>query len=560
MKLFMENAWLWAGTILGVVLMLIPRVMAAEELPVINGKKAVASVNGEPITLEEFNQAIAESHAARAAEGMTAAGIIDYTGIMNRLINTRLILIEARNMDLNDLPEIRSSVDAFEKETLMKLLMKQVADKAQPDPKEVERIYKEMVRQYKIRSVKIKTEEDSKHFKEQLDDGGSFDALAKKAVEQGVAEADEEANYLKDADLTLPVAQMVAEINVGEVSPIISLGKEGFIIFKLEDLRYAEEENPKFRAEAQKRALNQARLRAAKEYYDSLKDKYVTIDEQLLNSLDFESATPGFDKLLQDKRVLARIRNGKDITVEELAHGLKKNFYHGIEMAIANKRVNKKKPEILEDILQKRLLVREAKQRGIDRSEEFKQEVTEYQNSLIFGAFVGKAVLPDIALEMEELKRYYNKNKEQYATPVMVRIEGLVFNTKKSAQEALKKLEGGTAFKWLREHAEGQVPNTAKGLMEFRGRIYSLKSLPKNIQKALADVEEGDSRLYKHTDDRFYVLRVVDVFPSRQKPFEEVKEEVREAVFSLKSVATINTWSEKLKEYYPVEIYRKELR
>ena len=44
----------------------LPGYAPAGKLPIIDGKKAVASVNEEPITLDELNQAVAASHAERA--------------------------------------------------------------------------------------------------------------------------------------------------------------------------------------------------------------------------------------------------------------------------------------------------------------------------------------------------------------------------------------------------------------------------------------------------------------------------------------------------------------
>ena len=47
---------------------------------------------------------------------------------------------------------------------------------------------------------------------------------------------------------------------------------------------------------------------------------------------------------------------------------------------------------------------KEALRLGIDKTEGYKNKVKEYENSLIFGAFVQKAVVPDIKLKEEELE------------------------------------------------------------------------------------------------------------------------------------------------------------
>ena len=104
----------------GALLAWAPIAAAAQaELPVINGRPAVAAVNEDPISLEEFKRAIAAAHEDRSED--MKAGRIDYTDIMNRLINTRLIVLEARNMGLDQLPEIQDLLAEFRRPTHMKV-------------------------------------------------------------------------------------------------------------------------------------------------------------------------------------------------------------------------------------------------------------------------------------------------------------------------------------------------------------------------------------------------------------------------------------------------------
>ena len=86
----------------------------AQELPVVKGKKIVASVNGEPITLDELTREIAgvkkESSPATTVDRQAELGVLQ------RLINTRLIVQEARTIGLDKLPENKMMVDAYAKE------------------------------------------------------------------------------------------------------------------------------------------------------------------------------------------------------------------------------------------------------------------------------------------------------------------------------------------------------------------------------------------------------------------------------------------------------------
>lgn len=544
-------------TIICLLIAGLPGYAAEMQLPVIDGKKAVATVNDEPITMEELNRAIGSSHAGRSAD--KKAGRIGYSGILARLINTRLILLEAQNMGFDELPEINDAVNIYSKKNLMELLLEQYVEDIKADSDEVERLYREEVKEWKIKALKFEKKVNAKKIEAELMVDNSFEAIAQKAVAGGIAKGGEE-EYLKDRNLTPAIARLVSNMEIGSTSPIVSVGKEGFIIFKLEGVLVPEQEDSEARKKVLRLALNQKRVRAAKDYYSELRNKYVTINEELFDGLDYESEEPGFEKLLKDKKVIAEISGEKPITVGELSVALKEEFYHGEQLARQNKRINKRKASVLEGLLEKRVLVKEAFIQGIDKTEAYQNRVKEYRDSVIFGAFIQKVIYPGIKLDVKEVKTYYKENSGEYTFPEMMRIKSLVFRERSEAVNAIDKLRQGTDFNWLSSHAEGQVDKNSEGLLKFEGNLLTLTSLPEEVHKTVAGAKTGDLRLYASAEAYFYVLYIYDVIPARPQPFENVKKEIAQKVFSVKAKKAIEAYADELKEYYPVKIYAKDLQ
>jgi hypothetical protein len=536
----------------------LPAYGSEEKLPIIDGKPVVAAVNDEPITLEEFNRAIGAAHAARSGE--KAAGHIDYSNIMNRLINTRLIIIEGRNMGLDELPGVRDSVDAYSKQTLMELVIEKHVGDLYPDEKQIDKIYREMVKEWRITSVWFETEEAARKFQEIMKGGKSFEEAVKLAVEKGITKDITQSKYFKDRDLNIPVAQLISKMEIGSVSPPVSFDKKGFIIFKLEDVRIPEDEDLEARKTAEAQARNQLRVQAAKAYYQDLEKKYVRVDENLLAALNYEAKEPGMAKLLEDDRVIAEVQGEKPITVAELSKALKEKFYHGIQLATESKSVNERKAEVLDDVVQKRILVKEALKQGLNETEEYTYRVKEYENSVIFGLFIKKVIAPDIKLDAKELETYYKDNSEEYKSPEMMRIKELVFHRKADAVDALNKLVGGTDFAWLSSRAEGQVDKGSQGLLEFAGKLLTVRSLPEGVRKSLSGANPGEFRLYESPEGYYYVLYIYDLIPAELQPFEQVKKAIAKKVFDLKVKKALEDYAAKLKEYYPVKIYAKHLQ
>jgi parvulin-like peptidyl-prolyl isomerase len=523
-----------------------------KNLPVIKGKKIVATVNDETITLDEFNQEVSSSKMGKSAEGEKGSE----SELLRRLINTKLIIQEARKIGLDELPEAKNMVDVFSRVTLRELLAERQLKDIKADGREVEKFYRELVKEWKIKSVVFEKEDAARKMEEEIKGGKNFDEMAQKVVAEGTAKGGEESNYLSRRELLPQVGETISRLEVGSVSPVVPVGS-GFVILKVGDIRYPESQEA--REQAKQEALTLEKERVLKEYNDALIKKYVKLNKKVLNGIDFEAKEPGFQKLLEDKRVLAEIKGEKPITVGELTDYLRQQLYHGVQRAIESKKLNERKPPALEEMLQKRVFRMEALRLGIDKTEVYKKRVKEYENSVIFGAFIQKAVVPDIKLKEEDLKSYYNDHIKDYTFPEMMKINSLVFVKRESAEKALENLRKGTDFQWLMENAEGQIDKSkSKDVLSFGGKFLTTKDLPGGVRKSVSGTRPGDFRLYESPEGYFYALVIQDVMPAKPQPFEEAKNKIAKIVFDDKLKKAVEEWAEKLRAVSDVKVYLKD--
>ena len=518
-----------------------------QALPVIKGKKTVATVNDEPITLEEFSRELLSLKAAGDKKKEDE--------LLKRLINTRLIIQEARRMGLDELKELKERVDVFARQTLRDELIERQVKNIKPDEKEVERLYREAIKEWKIKSVLFEKEENAKAMEDALKGGKGFDEALKKSLSDRKGKGSEEGNYLKEKELLPEIAEAVSKMKIGSTSSVVKI-KTGFVIFKLEDVRFPED--PKVKEQVRMVLLRQKQKEAFAKNEKALKAKSVKVNDPLLKSLDFESKEQGFEKLLKDKRAVAEIKGEKPITVGEFAEYMKQQLYHGVERAVESKRLNKRKDQILEEMLEKRVLRKEALRLGIDKTEGYKNKVKEYENSLIFGAFVAKAVAPDIKLNEEELKAYYDQHMKEYSYPEMMKIKSLAFSKRENAEKAIVNLRQGTDFQWLKANAEGQVDKNTKGVLDFEGNLLTTKNLPENVQKAVSGAKSGDFRLLANPENYFYVLSIQEVIPPRPQPYPEVREQIAKKIYNEKIIKAVEEYADKLRAVSDVKIYLKD--
>ena len=527
--------------------------LAAEPpLPRIGGKEAVATVNGDPISVEELNQALGMRHAEMAAGNV--AGKVDYSEILDRLINVKLILLEVRNMGLDELPEVKETVDSYSRGALMAVLLKQQTKGVRADESEVEKIFKDSVKEYKLSSLMFGKEEDAKRIQAETTSGKDFHEVVKSVIAEGIAKKAEEGAYLKQEQLLPEIKSAVSEMEVGSISPVIRIAS-GFVILKLEGIRFPE--NPDAREQAKATALRIKGTDIKLQFIAGMRKKYVTLKEEILDGLDYEAEVPGFESLLADRRVVAEVKGGEPVTVAELSEAIRKKFFHGTEKASAKKRINSRKFEVLEGILDRRAVRMEALRQGIETSDEYKEMVGEYKNSVLFGVFLEKVIRPGIRLEEKEIMAYYEKQIAEFSSPEMMRIYGLIFSKKELAEEAVRKLKGGTDFSWLRANAEGVVDDKAEELLKFDGNLVAVDALPEDLQKIVSGAKPGEFRLYEGPEGTFYVLSLREVFPPKPLPYEEARGKIAEKVAGEKTKREVEEYAAKLRKSYPVKTFLK---
>lgn len=515
----------------------------------------VATVNDEPITVSDLADALASMH--DWSKMGAAHGPRDYEALLDRLINIRLFTQEGTTMGLDELPEAKKALDDNARITLWEMLKDEITKGAKADPARVEELYKESAREWKLTSVKLAKEEDAKELAAKVAAGGDFSALVAELVKAGKAEGGGEGGYVKPKALLPEISAVVDTMKVGAVSQVVPIGP-AFTLFRLDDIRYPESDAAREAATDQALVFRKNAI-IAEQRAVWLK-KLVKTNNKLLKKLDLEAPKPGFAKLLKDKRVITRIKGGAPITVGQLTTEIGKKFFHGIDEAIKEKKVNAKIIPVLDGLIQNEVYTAEARQRGLDKSAAYQKAVTEYRRSLMFGLFIQKAVAPDITLTEQEVKDYFDSHLGDYSTPEMMRLSALVFSSNKDAEGAVEKLRKGAEFQWVREHADGQVKADKAGLLTFGETPLVTNKLDEGLRKALAGAKGGDYRLYESPDSYFYLIQVRDVIAPQPTAYEDVREAVAKKLFNEKLTKAVDDWAEKLKQAYKVKVFMADLR
>lgn len=523
----------------------------------------VASVNGEPITLRDFSRDLAVIHTDMTND--SSASRENFLHLLDRLISVKLIVLEAKNIGLDETSEVQNKIKSFAESALIGKLMKQLENTLKLDKEKFDKLYSDMAQEVKLTSIFFKKEEDAKLFLEEYENGGDFSELAEKFTNEGKSESENNNQYIKLKNLLPNVATKVFTMESGTVGPIFKTDT-GYLVFKIEDKRAGED--PEAAKEARQMVLDSQKRERVDAYAKELEDKYIIFDEEAKASLDFEKIAPEgeevvdasavLETLVNDQRPLATIRGGDEtyvISVADIAQKLKATFYHGVDRKIDPKTLEGKKETILGDMLFKITAKLEAINQGFDKQEEYLRKVEKFTESLLFETFTGKAIAPDVKLTDKDIRQYYDEHIEEYSSPMMLELKSLIFSDGKNAKKTLEKLRGGSDFKWVSANVTGLVDPDAKDIIAFDKNLLTITSLPAELQDDVRTAGKSDTFLYEDPDKYHYVLYVQATYPPRPEPYAKVRGAIIKKLYNNRLQQLLGEWVEKLKEAYEVRIF-----
>lgn len=513
----------------------------------------LASVNGEPVTLEQYLVALGEAHAEAREDGQVVPER-DPTELLGHLVDATLVLQEARAIGLDELEEFQIAVRQFREITLRSVLIERAArDLPPPDEAEVDRRYRSRVEEVEVSTVLFEDRTEADAFLAVLAEGSNFEKTAELFAEEQRAIRYDAQGFIKRIELVPAVATAIDNLAPGQISAPIEVGP-GFGVIKVFGARVPDDPDARAGAERQVAAANHST--AILRYIEGLRAEYLQVDEALFDSLDFDADPTTFDTFLQDERVVVRIEGGEPIRVSDLAQAIKSRLFHGVERAAERQRIRRIKDNVFEELTTERVVQLEAERLGLDENPRFEAAQSEYEEGILFGLFIQKVIDPSVEVTPDEIEAFYENHVADYTSPEMVRLESLTFDDPATAQRALEHLNSGADINWMRANAEGQVdPESSPVHLRFDARLVTVTSLSESVRKAIAGAETGNFRLYAETAERHQVLYVRQRIAAQPRPVDEVRGEVAQGVFAQERQASMDKWVRQLRDASEIQIF-----
>ena len=197
-----------------------------------NNEKALAVINGEIITLENFEQfweLIPDSYKAQ----------LNKEDILEQLITQTLLIQKADELNLREDPEIAFQIkNAVDQILIQSLLQKEIIEKTNLSDEDIKMYYEDNKDNYwqeeEIHALNILVEsrDQAEDIINKLNEGEEFSSLARDFSISSSAAEGGDIGFITKGTLKAEIEEKLFILNPGEISEIIPI-ENGFHIFKV---------------------------------------------------------------------------------------------------------------------------------------------------------------------------------------------------------------------------------------------------------------------------------------------------------------------------------------
>jgi len=208
------------------------------------------------------------------------------------------------------------------------------------------------------------------------------------------------------------------------------------------------------------------------------------------------------------------------------------------------------KKELLDTMVVRELILQQARKDGLDKSPEVAAKLEELRKRVVVEAFLKKKVEENASVSDEEMKKFYEENKEKFKSGAQVRASHILMKSEDEAQKVLKELKDGGNFEELaKKHSIDSA--AAKG-----GDLgwFSKGSMVPEFEKVVFGLKEGETSGIVKTQFGYHVIKLTGKRPAGIRTFDEVKEQIKAAILPSKQQEVFQKLKDDIKKDAKISI------
>jgi peptidyl-prolyl cis-trans isomerase C len=266
----------------------------------------------------------------------------------------------------------------------------------------------------------------------------------------------------------------------------------------------------------------------------------------------------------QEDALVAKIGE-KNITLSDFNKIL--TFYDPEKLKMIENNMQVKE-QLLQQMVQALVIAQTAKQSGFDAKPDIKEHLELLKNSFIANEYLKREIIQKVTVSDNEVKTYYDTNKDEFKTPEMVRARHILFLVEASAtpeekkkvnekaEATLKKIKAGENFDKLASELSEDPGSKPKG--GDIGLVARGKTV-KPFEDALFSLKPGEISGVIETKFGYHIIKAEERKDASIEPFDAVKEKIRQKISQERVKAALKEFIDKEMKDAKAEVFPEAL-
>ena len=202
------------------------------------------------------------------------------------------------------------------------------------------------------------------------------------------------------------------------------------------------------------------------------------------------------------------------------------------------------KKEMLETMIIRELILQDAAKDGIENTPAVKDKLEELKKRLVVEAYLKKKVEEQSKVSDEEMKKFYEQNKDKFKTGDQLKASHILVKSEKEANDVLAQLKAGGNFEELAKKLSTDGAAAKGGDLGW----FSKGSMIPEFEKVAFGMKEGDTSGVVKTKFGFHVIKLTGKRAAGMRTFEEVKDQIKTAILPGKQQEVFQKLKDDLKK------------
>ena len=509
----------------------------------------IATVNGQPIYIEDVEDRLDAAHSAVTEKQRDAYNI---DRLLDRLINDELLAQEARAMGMEEEAPIPEQIENRRQSlALQRLEEVEIRDRIEITEDELRSMFETDYATVTLRTLTAHEKETSEDHLQRLNDGADFETLvAEESKDRYAARG----GLMKDvARIDMPAELAVAawKLEPGKITGPVRTSL-GWSVIRVEGFGEADpEEFEELRGDlASQLRFRKGELRRsllARELRESLN---VVVDYDAVDAIKAKRQQDGrLVPLIPDPAKTIATIEDRTITAEQYGKAVRVRW-KGIrneEAALITRRI------VIDRLVRGEMMMAEALKRGYGDTPAVNRTLRAFEKQLVVRRYIKEVVRSKIEVTDAEMRTYYEEHLDEFRRAPRIHLGQITVADEELAERIAKMLREGADLAWLaREHSTDRLKDTGgdRGWIEPKLGIDA-------FQDQLVEAQPGDVFGPAELGEDFVIMLVDAREEQGHKTLEEVASSVRTAVFARNFQIYVADFLERLRDRSEIELHEE---